>query len=320
MINLIKNSKINKNTFVKNGILLAFATAIISGISIFINSFAVKGFDSTIFTFSKNIVVALFLFCVILGVNQLNELKKLNKKEWGQLALIGFIGGSIPFVLFFKGLQMTTGQTAGFIHKSLFIFVTIIAIIFLKEKLTKWLFLGCTLLLVGNYFMIKPDFVFSTGHLFIIGAVLLWAVENVYSKKVLKSNKMNGNIVAFGRMFFGSIFILGYIFATDKQGLISSMNIAQWQWVGLTSGLLFLYVLTYYNSLKYIEVSTAASILAIGAPITTVLALIFNGIAISIMQALGIVFIVFGVMCIAFFPGIGEKLSKNLGASNHERN
>ena len=50
----------------KKGLLLVFLTAVISGFSIFINSYGVKGFDSSVFTFSKNIVVALFLFSIII--------------------------------------------------------------------------------------------------------------------------------------------------------------------------------------------------------------------------------------------------------------
>jgi len=132
----------------KAGLLLVFLTAIISGFSIFINSFGVKGFDSSVFTFSKNVVVALFLFSIIIFLKQFNELKKLNKKQWLNLIGIGLIGGSIPFLLFFKGLQMATGAAAGFIHKTIFVYVAVFALLFLKEKLTKSIFIGALLLLV----------------------------------------------------------------------------------------------------------------------------------------------------------------------------
>src|SRR3989344_2164661 len=167
----------------KNGLLLVFITAIISGFSIFINSFAVKGFDSSVFTFSKNIVVALLLFSVLLFFGQFQELKRLSAKQWGQLALIGLIGGSIPFLLFFKGLQLTTGQTSAFIHKTIFIYVTVFAVIFLKEKLTYKHLIAASLLLAGNFLLILPDFNFSTGHLLILSATIFWAAENALAKQ-----------------------------------------------------------------------------------------------------------------------------------------
>jgi len=44
------------------------------------------------------------------------------------------IVGELPFVLFFNGLAQTTGAKAGFIHKTLFIYVSLMALYFLKER------------------------------------------------------------------------------------------------------------------------------------------------------------------------------------------
>src|SRR3989338_8794652 len=95
----------------RKGLMLVFFTAIISGFSIFVNSFGVKGFDSSVFTFSKNAVVAILLFAIILGLGNFSELKTLKKRQRLQLAAIGLIGGSVPFLLYFKGLQMAAGAT-----------------------------------------------------------------------------------------------------------------------------------------------------------------------------------------------------------------
>jgi len=146
----------------KKGLLLVLFTAVISGFSIFINSFAVKGLDSSVFTFSKNVIVALFLLSILFFFGQLKELKGLNAKQWSNLALMGLIGGSIPFLLFFKGLQITTGQTSAFIHKTIFIYVAIFAVIFLKERLTYKHLIAASLLMAGNFLLIFPDFNFST--------------------------------------------------------------------------------------------------------------------------------------------------------------
>ena len=45
------------NVLERKGLQLVFFTAIISGVSIFINSYGIKGIDSSVFTFSKNIIV-----------------------------------------------------------------------------------------------------------------------------------------------------------------------------------------------------------------------------------------------------------------------
>ena len=302
----------------KNGLMLVFFTAIISGFSIFINSIGVKEFESSIFTFLKNAVVAAFLLGIILGFGNFSELRKLTKKQWLQLLIIGLIGGSIPFLLFFQGLKMTTGTTSGFIHKTIFIFVAIFAIIFLKEKPTKVLMIGTTLLLLGNYFLIKPNFKFTKWHLLILAAVIFWAAENTYAKYVLKD--LSGTIVAFGRMFFGSIFILIFLILTGKISRLTELSTTQIEWVLLTSVLLLLFVFTYYNGLKQIKATTAASVLAIGSPITTLLGWLFSGKTLSLHESIGIFLTISGIVTIIWLSTITKYIGDVLSVKEHGRN
>jgi len=117
------------------GIYFALLTALISGVSVFLNKFVAAQFkDAYIFTTLKNILVAAALVGVLMIPKIFRELKNLNKKDWLLLILIGLIGGSIPFLLFFKGLTLTSAVSAAFIQKTLFIWVGILAVFFLKEK------------------------------------------------------------------------------------------------------------------------------------------------------------------------------------------
>ncbi|NOZ80447.1 MAG: DMT family transporter [DPANN group archaeon] len=282
----------------RNGLLLVSFTALISGISIFVNGFGVKGFDSSVFTFSKNLMVALLLAGILLGFREWKHIRELTGKQWRQLSIVGLVGGSIPFLLFFKGLQMTTGKTSGFIHKTLFIYATILAIIFLKERWNRNLVLGITGIMAGNYLLIRPDLTFSTGHILILLATLFWAAENVYAKKVMR--ELSGTVVGFGRMAFGSAFIFVYLLVTGKTETIVSMNASQYLWILVTSAFLLLYVFTYYNGLRQVRVSTATGILALGSPITTLLAFLFTGKVISASAAGGMLLIIVGVAAIVW--------------------
>lgn len=293
----------------KRGLMLVFLTALISGISIFINKFGVSGIDSDIFAFSKNLIVAVFLISIILLFRQFNELKKLNKKDWLNLGLIGLIGGSIPFILFFKGLQMTSSLSASFIHKMMFLFVIALAFVFLKEKLNWKIVAGAISLLIGVFLLIKFNFnqdILSFGNLLILTATVLWAIENTYSKHVLKI--LSGNAVAFGRMFFGSIFILIYLFLFNKTNLLVNLSSNQLLWIVITSVFLLGYVLTWYNGLKYVKVSTAACILLLGTVVTTLLNYILLKQSIDLSQLIGIVFILTGILFLIELSKIKEQL------------
>jgi len=280
------------------GILFVVITAIVSGFSIFLNSFAVKGFDSSVFTFTKNTVVAILLFTLIYAISKCSEIKSLRKKHWKDLMIIGLIGGAIPFILFFKGLQMSTGTMGSFIHKILFIFATVLAVFFLKEKPGKWMIIGGLGILTGTYLMIRPDFNLSMGHVLIFIAVVFWSVENILAKKAL--HDLSGNIVALGRMFFGSLFILIYLVFTGKAQMIFSMSSDQYVWIIITSLLLLVYVISYYNGLKNITVTAATAILSLGAPITALLSLAYGTGKISVYDSIGILLMIVGSVLIIY--------------------
>lgn len=258
----------------KLGLTLVFTTALISGFSIFINRFGVQEINPYVFTGLKNLIVGILILSLILLSKQRKKLKTLKPKQWTQLLLIGLVGGSIPFLLFFKGLTITIAAKAGFIHKTLFIYVSILAIIFLKEKISKGLTFGFITLLVGNilFLKVKPHGL-VTGDILIFLATLFWAGEIVISKNLLKT--LPAQIVIFGRMFFGSMFILIFLSVTGQVQAITQLTFGQIGWTLLTSAILLGYVLTFYTGLKYIPASLATAVLTLGAPITTLLTVIF---------------------------------------------
>ena len=211
---------------------------------------------------------------------------------------LGLIGGSIPFLLFFKGIQLANASVASFIHKAIFIPVIVLAFIFLREKPNRWVFLGAGLLFGGTYLLVLPKLDWSAGLIFISIAVLLWAADNVYAKHLLKN--MSGTLVAFGRMFFGSLFMLIFLFATGKAGMVIVMSSQQYVWILLTGALLLLFVFSYYNGLKHVKVTTAASLLSLGLPVTVLLNAIFKGAVVSLASAMGLVLIFAGLVLMVF--------------------
>ncbi len=237
----------------KRGVILVLFTALISGSAIFINQFGVKGIDSTVFTFTKNIAVAMFLLAIIMGFK---EYRSISARDWLSLLLIGLIGGSIPFILFFKGLQMSSGAAGSFIHKTMFIFVAVIAMIFLKERLSKKIIIPASILLIGNYLLLNAgSFELGLGSLFVFIATLFWAVENVISKKALE--RIEPKTLAFGRMFFGSLFILIYMAFTSKVSLLGKIGLNELGWIAISAVFLLLYVITWYTGLRDVKVTTA---------------------------------------------------------------
>lgn len=256
--------------------------------------------DPYFFTFAKNFLVAIFLSTAIFLIYHFQNFKRLSLKNWFLLILVGLVGGSIPFLLFFKGLTITSAAQASFFHKTLFIWLIPISFLFLKKRINKYELIAALVMLSGSifYFQYKPE-PLNRGDLLILTATIMWAFEIALSKKLLI--RLSGFTIAWGRMFFGTIFI--FLFLLLRQGSLNlafSYSLGQYIWIFLSAIILFGYVVTFYNGLKYIPAFTATAILTLGAPLTTLLSLIFIDGKILPFKVLGILTLVLGVYLVIF--------------------
>ena len=75
------------------------------------------------------------MLAVLLATGGFAEVRGLDRRRAGGLAVIAVVGGSVPFILFFSGLAQATGPGAALIHKTLFIWVAGLAVLLLRETL-----------------------------------------------------------------------------------------------------------------------------------------------------------------------------------------
>ena len=276
------------------GTILILMTAIISGASIVINKFFVVSIDPLILTATRALFIGLVFFFISLYLSKSTK-KKFKKVSWKYLLLIGAFGGSIAFWLFFTGLKMTLAGRAAFLHKTLPIYAAILAFIFLKEKISKKQLIAMLIMLFGLLLMqlSKLSAEIRMGDMLVLGATVLWAIENVIAKKAML-NKESNWVVVFSRMFFGSIILFAIIFLTGKSDLLFALTAQQILYITISGAMLFLYVLTWYLGLKYINLSKAATILLLAPVISLILGIFFLGESILMLQAIGSLLILIG--------------------------
>ncbi len=119
------------------GIALAFVTACVSGVSIYVNGRALAHFaDATVYTTAKNLVAGVLLLLLLLvpGSHGRASVSSITRRRWPALLGVAVIGGSVPFVLFFEGLAGATATQAAFIQKTLVIWVALLAVPLLHER------------------------------------------------------------------------------------------------------------------------------------------------------------------------------------------
>ena len=263
------------NSTLRFATLLALATAIISGTNNFLTKIAVTALkDPVLYTTLKNSIVALLLIGIVILARRAGEVRGLSGAQWMRLVLIGAIGGSIPFALYFTGLAQTTAINAGLIHKTLFVWVMILAIPFLKERVSAWQLVGIAMIFAANFFVGGfKGFRFNAGELMILSATILWAVENIIAKKALKD--ISSTTVAASRMIFGSLILLAFIAWRGGGEAVFALSGTQWMWTLLTSALLTGYVLTWYTALKYAPATYVATLLVPATLVTNILSALF---------------------------------------------
>ncbi len=279
------------------GILLVLVTALVSGVSTFVNAYAVQGASSDAFVAVRNVAVAAMLVPLALLAGRTAR-ARLGRRDWGRLAAIGLIGGAIPFLLFFRGIQMAAAAggaaTASFGYRTLFLMATVLGVVLLKERFSARIALAAGLLLGGSALMLSLSApVWTDGTLYVLAATALWAGEYALSKRALRD--LPSGTVALGRMGFGGLFLVAWVALTGQLGAIASFGAAQWGWVALSAVLLVAFVSTWYAGLKTVSLSVATSALVLAFPVTWALGLAFAGAPLALGAAAGAVAIVLGV-------------------------
>ncbi|HUJ78638.1 MAG TPA: DMT family transporter [Thermoplasmata archaeon] len=283
------------------GLLLVLATAVISGVSTFVNLYAVSGTNSAAFVTARNGAVALILlpFAVVAaGASWLS----LRRQDWGRLLAIGIVGGGIPFLLFFRGLELASaahgGITASFLYRTLFLMATVLGVVYLRERFDWRIALGAGLLLAGNFLLLNwTSVVWTDGSLYVLAATAMWAVEYSISKRALRD--LPSPTVALGRMGIGALFLFGYLTATSQVGSVAALSAGQWTWVGISAALLCAFVATWYAGLKRVNLSVATAVLVLGFPVSWLLSAATARAPATFWEAVGAGAIVLGVVAAA---------------------
>jgi len=298
------NSKLRLATY------LALITAVISGTNNFLTKIAVTAIhDPILYTSLKNGIVAVLIIGAMVLIKKLPEVLALTRRQVARLLAIGLVGGAVPFALYFTGLQQTSAINAGLIHKTLFLWVLLIAIPVLKEKLRWQQWAGIGAIFVANIFVGGfSGFHYNTGELMILGATVLWAIENVIAKKTLED--ISSVIVAGARMTFGALFLIVFIIWRGAPlAAVLDLGAVQWGWTILTSVLLFGYVTLWYTALKHAPATYVATLLVPATLVTNVLSAIFVTGTLATPQIASAILLIAGtVVMIAFAKRTAQSI------------
>jgi drug/metabolite transporter (DMT)-like permease len=291
---------------IRTGHALALVTAAISGVAVWVNGKAVSHFsNATVYTTAKNVVAAAALVGLLLIATRARSVEgwtppTTNRQRFGLVA-VGVIGGSLPFVLFFEGLARAGSTDAAFIQKTLVLWVALLAVPLLGERLRPAHVAAIGLLLwgqaeLGSGLSIGAD----GGALLVAGATLCWAVEVIVAKRLLAD--LSPLTVGAARMGLGAALLVAWTVVRTGDDLFT-LDAAQWGWVALTGALLTGYVATWFSALSRAPAIDVTAILVLGAVLTAALGASLDAVPLQ-PQLVGLGLLLAGGFCVLLAPNL----------------
>lgn len=288
------------------GMGLALMTAVISGFAIFINGYGVSswveaGSSSATYTTAKNLVAALVLGAMLGLFSRRRSGEGLTRPtrpgQWVGLAAVGLFGGSVPFLLFFEGLARADSAQAALLHKTLFIWVAVLAVALLREKVGPVHVAALALLVAGQISMAGGigGLELGAGEVMILSATLLWSIEVLVAKRLLAD--LSPLTVGTARMGLGVVVLLGYGLLSGALGELGSVGWTQVGWVIVTGVILTAYVATWFAGLARAQAVDVTAVLVLGAVITAGLQSGVQGADLS-SQGWGLILVTVGALAI----------------------
>ena len=216
--------------------------------------------------------------------------------QWAGLLVVAVIGGSVPFLLFFEGLARASSPQAAFLHKTLLIWVALLAWPFLRERIGPVHVVAIGLLLGGQALLQGGigEVGVGNGEAMILGATLLWSIEVIVAKRLLGS--LSSLTVGTTRMALGCVVLLAYLAVTGGIDDLLAVSASQWAWAALTGGLLAAYVATWYLALARARAIDVTTVLVFGAVVTALLSMGVQG---TEPQAAALALLVLGTAIVA---------------------
>jgi drug/metabolite transporter (DMT)-like permease len=202
---------------------------------------------------------------------------------------VAALGGALAFALFFEGLARASSSQAAFIHKTLIIWVGILAVGLLHEKVRPMHLAAIGLLVAGQFVLVGgiSDVTIGVGELMIFGATLLWSVEIILSKRLLAD--LSSLTVGLARMAGGAALLIVFGTLNGSLAAVGTVSLGQIAWVLVTGVVLSGYVASWYAALARAPALDVTAILVAGAVITAILRSVVDGAALPPPLGLGLV-------------------------------
>lgn len=244
------------------------------------------GFESFIRYFKNNslaisviINISGGIFLLLLVPNKKENIKKIPTKDLSMMFSASFFAFGPSYLLYYKAMDLIGSSKVSFLAQSETVFVVVLSILFLKEKLKPREFLGFFVVLSGilmlNFDVSIFSFSFGIGEIYTLSTYLALAIGVIIISKLVK--KYDLAYLTSLEMILGGI--ISYLFLIANPASIQFSLILLLLPFGFTVALAWL---AYNLGLKHIGTSKTAIIYSLQSFFT----LMFSYYAMKILPSL----------------------------------
>jgi drug/metabolite transporter (DMT)-like permease len=235
-----------------------------------------------------------------------DSIRKLTKKDWVYVLIIGIGGSALASIAFTQAFHYVNPSVAILLQKLQPFVAILLAGTLLKEKLPRQFWLWAFVAIFGAYIISFPKFVPQlydgevwnpnlVGVSYALLAALLWGASTVFGKYLL--NKVSFETVTGLRFIVAFVFLLGLnIFqgGLSQIDTMTSTDILYLIIVSIVSGAMSL--LLYYRGLQFTKASIA-TLAELGFVLASlVINIVFLDASFLSMQIVGIILLLFAVL------------------------
>ena len=282
-------------------ILLAFGSALFSGLTSITAKCGIKKTDSTVATAIRTGVVLVCSAIMVCVVGSWGELPEIDAKSWIFLALAGIATGA-SWLCYFKAISTGDINKVVPLDKSSTVLTAIIAMIFLGESVTVPKVTGLIVITVGTYLMIgkkdgAPETKKGAGW-FVFGALsaVFAALTSVLAKVGIRN--VESNLATAIRTAVVLVMAWLTVFATGKTGKIKETPKNELIFIVISGILTGASWICYYKALQLGEVSVVAPIDKLSIVVTVVFSYIVFKEKLTLKSFMGFLMTIVGTLCL----------------------
>jgi drug/metabolite transporter (DMT)-like permease len=219
---------------------------------------------------------------------------RLRPRQVIGLAAVAATGGSIGFVLFFEGLARASSTQAAFLHKTLVIWVALLAVALLRERLRLLHVVAIAVLVAGQAVLSGgvAGLRFGVGEWLVLAATLVWSGETVLASWLLRAVPVR--YVAVTRMAGGVVLLTAWLAVSGRWPALVGLGPEGWLWATVTGVILAGYVALWFSALAKAPAVDVTAVLVPAAVVTGVLNVVVNQAPVTPSSATGMLVVLVG--------------------------